>query len=115
MRVPQRSLLALSLIVAASGGAWIEPAQAGDAAAGRIKARAACETCHGEDGKGTLAGVPNLSGQRKEYLIEQLQAYRSGSRRNEQMSIIAKSLSDADIENVAEWYAGIKVTVEVPK
>jgi cytochrome c553 len=108
-------LLALALAVAASAGAWVEPARAADVAAGRAKARAACQACHGEDGKATLAGVPHLSGQQKEYLVEQLRAYRSGSRRNEQMTIVAKPLTDAEIENVSEWYASIKVTVEAPK
>lgn len=115
MRISQRCLITLSLAVAASAAAFSEPALAGDAAAGRSKAGTLCQTCHGEDGRATLAGVPNLSGQQKEYLIEQLRAYRSGSRRNEQMGIIAKPLTDADIENVAEWYSSIKVTVEMPK
>lgn len=114
MHATQRRLLALSLIVAALAGALIEPARAGDAAAGREKVRAACQTCHGEDGKATLVGAANLSGQQKEYLVEQLRAYRAGSRRHEQMNIIAKSLTDADVENVSEWYSSIKVTVEVP-
>jgi len=114
MHVTQRGLLALSLVVAALAGALTEPARAADAVAGRAKARAACQTCHGEDGKATVAGAANLSGQQKEYLVEQLRAYRSGSRRHEQMNIIAKSLADADIENVSEWYSSIKVTVETP-
>jgi len=115
MRIQPSNGLALLLVAAAASGAVITPAFAGDAAAGRAKARVACQTCHGENGQATLAGVPNLSGQQKEYLIEQLRAYRSGGRRNEQMSIIAKPLTDADIENLAEWYSGIKVTVEMPK
>jgi len=114
MRIPKISIVALSL-AAATSAAGLEPALAADAAAGRAKARAACQTCHGENGQATLAGIPNLSGQQKEYLIEQLRAYRSGGRRNEQMSIIAKMLTDADIDNVAEWYSAIKVTVEMPK
>ena len=115
MRVPQWRLLALSLVAAASAGALIEPARAADAALGRLMVRSTCQTCHGEDGKASVVGTPNLSGQQKEYLIAQLRAYRSGARRNEQMSIIAKPLTDADIENVSEWYASIKVTVEAPK
>lgn len=91
------------------------PAFAGDATAGRAKVKAACQVCHGEDGKALIAGAANLSGQQKEYLVEQLRQFRSGARRNEQMSIIAKPLSDADIDNVAEWYSGIKVQVEAPR
>lgn len=86
-----------------------------DLAAGRAKARTLCQNCHGEDGVAVLAGAANLSGQQKEYLRAQLRAYRSGSRQNEQMSIVAKTLSDADIESLADWYSAIKVTVEMPK
>jgi cytochrome c553 len=88
---------------------------AADRAAGRHKVLTLCQNCHGEDGRAILPGAANLSGQQKEYIVEQLRAFRSGSRRNEQMSVVAKTLSDADIENVAEWYSGIKVTVEMPK
>ena len=74
----------------------------------------ACRTCHGMDGQATTAMTPNLSGQQKDYLVIQMQAYRSGKRHHEQMSIIAGMLSDDDIENLADWYSGIKVTVEMP-
>lgn len=87
---------------------------AGDLKAGRTKAEMACETCHGVDGQATSAMVAHISGQQKEYLIIQLEAYRSGKRKHEQMSIIAGPLSDDDIENLAEWYSNINVTVEQP-
>ena len=88
---------------------------AGDAAAGRAKAQTLCQNCHGVDGMAVLPGAANLSGQQKEYLREQLRAFRSGSRQNPQMSVIAKMLTDADIENLSEWYASIKVSVNMPK
>jgi cytochrome c553 len=90
------------------------PLAAGDLSAGKAKAQAACQTCHGMDGQATLVLTANLGGQPKEYLVAQLKAYRSGKRHHEQMTIIAKMLSDADIENVSEWYSSIKVTVEMP-
>lgn len=77
--------------------------------------QALCQNCHGVDGVAVAPGAANLSGQQKEYLAAQLRAYRSGSRRNEQMSIIAKSLMDADIENLAQWYSSIKILIEMPK
>lgn len=63
----------------------------------------------------TLPGAANLAGQQKEYLLEQLRAFRAGSRVNPQMSVVAKTLSDAEIENLAEWYSSIQITVEKPK
>ncbi|MFZ1058205.1 MAG: cytochrome c [Candidatus Rokuibacteriota bacterium] len=115
MRVLKTAWFALFLLLAAPFGLLMEPAVAGDAAAGKVKARDVCQICHGEDGVAVLPGAANLSGQQKEYLREQLRAYRSGSRRDPQMNVIAKPLTDADIENLAEWYSGIKITIEMPK
>ncbi len=83
---------------------------AGDRDAGLAKATQ-CQTCHGRQGMATMPGVPNLAGQSDVYLAAQLKAFREGVRNNEQMSIIAKSLSDADIENLAAYFSQIKVTV----
>ncbi|HUJ87553.1 MAG TPA: cytochrome c [Burkholderiales bacterium] len=91
------------------------PGTAGAADAAPHLVRTLCQTCHGLDGVAVLQGAANLSGQQKEYLVEQLRAYRSGRRRNEQMTIIAKPLTDDDIEKLSEWYSSIKVTVETPK
>ena len=87
---------------------------AGDLTIGKAKAQSICQTCHGMNGQATTAMVPNLSGQQKQYLIIQLEAYRSGKRQHAQMNIIAQMLTDDDIDNVAEWYSNIKVFVEAP-
>ena len=115
MRISKKRLLAISLLLAALSGSLLEPALAGDTAAARAKVQSLCQNCHGEIGVAVVPGAANLSGQQKEYLLTQLRAYRSGSRKDDQMSIIAKMLTDADIENLAEWYSSIKVTVEMPK
>jgi cytochrome c553 len=49
------------------------------------------------------------------YLAKQLKAFKSGERQHEQMSIIADSLSDADIANLAAWLSAMKVTVTLPE
>jgi cytochrome c553 len=113
MRFATRQWLAPLLALCALGA--LRDARAGDAAAGRARVQALCQICHGMDGKAIVAGAANLSGQQKEYLEAQLKAFRSGARRHEQMNIIAKPLTDPDIENLAAWYSGIKVTVEMPK
>jgi cytochrome c553 len=59
--------------------------------------------------------VPNLAGESPLYLEKQLNAFRSGERKHEQMSIIAQSLQDNDISDLAAWYSKLKVTVEVPQ
>ena len=85
-----------------------------DEPAGKATIQSVCQTCHGMDGQATSAIVPNLSGQQKEYIIIQLESFRSGRRQHPQMHIIAQKLTDDDIENVAEWYSNIKVSVEPP-
>lgn len=108
----------LALNAALALAAFAPPASvvfAGELAAGKVKAQTACQTCHGMDGVATIAMVPNLSGQRRDYIIIQLQAYRAGQRQHAQMNIIAQMLSDDDIENVAEWYSAIKISVESPE
>ncbi|MYZ47092.1 c-type cytochrome [Propylenella binzhouense] len=87
--------------------------QAADAAAGKSKAQM-CAVCHGLDGIGKNPDVPNLAGESPIYIAKQLHAFKSGQRQHEQMSIIAQSLSDDDIANLAAWYASLKVTVEMP-
>ncbi len=70
--------------------------------------------CHGQNGIAPMPSAPNLAGQQELYLVEQLKHYRSGKRQHEVMSVIAKPLSDGDIEALAAWYASMKLTVEVP-
>ena len=91
------------------------PLQAADLGAGRTKVKSTCQVCHGLDGIGKLPDVPNLAGEGTIYLIKQLEAFRSGQRTHQQMSIIAKDLSDEEIANVATYYSAIKVTVELPE
>lgn len=58
--------------------------------------------------------APHLAGQPVFYLAAQLRAYRSGARRHEVMSVIARPLTDDDITNLAAWFASIRVEVQAP-
>ena len=93
--------------------AFAPAATAGDSAAGKGKTRA-CVTCHGVDGMSRVPDAPNLTGQIEMYLARQLRDYRAGKRTHQVMSIIAKNLSDTDIDDLAAWYASIKITVTPP-
>ena len=64
-----------------------------------------CIACHGADGLSANRAWPHLVALSKNYLIERLKAYRDGTRKNAMMAGIANGLSDADIENVAAYYA----------
>lgn len=115
MRIFKKKTLVTILLLTAPYAALPGTALAGDALAGRAKAQILCENCHGANGVAVLPGAANLSGQQREYLREQLRGYRAGSRQSPQMSVIAKMLTDVDIENLSDWYASIKISVEMPK
>jgi cytochrome c553 len=72
-----------------------------------------CKSCHGVDGKGGISAndvYPVIAGQRHFYLREQLLNWRSKSRSNspgQVMNVIAKSLSDAEIEALAEYISSM--------
>jgi len=95
-------------------GLAVDSAGAGDASAGRQKARK-CQPCHGIDGIARLPSAPHIAGENTVYLTAQLTAFRSGKRVHEIMSLIAKDLTDEDIADLAAWYASIRITVEVPE
>jgi len=85
-----------------------------DAAAGREKADQLCSTCHGVDGVAQIPNAPNLAGQPEIYLLESLDAYRTGKRQHEMMTVVAKDLSDQDVADLAAWYASIEFSVKMP-
>lgn len=68
---------------------------------------AMCAACHGEKGVSINPLWPNLAGQKKEYLKLQLTAFRDGHRVNELMSPVSKTLSDADIASLAEYFSSL--------
>lgn len=79
---------------------------AGDAAAGKLSA-AACAGCHGAAGISPNDTWPNLAGQNAVYLARILAAYKSGDQTDAAMTPLAQALSDADIQNLAVYYAGL--------
>jgi cytochrome c553 len=86
------------------------PGEAGDLKAGRAKALM-CQACHGLDGLSKVPDAPNIAGQTEPYIVAQLQAYKSGARKNEAMSLVAPSLSDKDIDDLAAYFSAIEIAV----
>lgn len=80
---------------------------AGDAAAGKAKS-ATCAGCHGAAGVSANPMWPNLAGQKEAYMVKQLKAFRDGTRVDPMMAPMAKPLSDADIDNLAAYFSGLK-------
>ena len=101
MRLAAAALLSLCCGVAAAGAQ--EPP-------GRAKAQA-CAACHGASGISTAPDAPHLAGQPRIYLVQQMKAFRSGKRAHEVMNVVARPLSDGDIEELADWYSSWAVEV----
>lgn len=64
-----------------------------------------CASCHGDDGNASGADMPTLAGQDARYFSKAMLAYKTGKRNHEQMYGAVESLSEADIENLAAFYA----------
>ena len=102
-------LLATALVTAAALPAWAaEPAKAAakpDLARGQEISTQVCAACHAADGSRGTPANPILQGQIPEYLVKQLQEFKSGKRENAIMQGMSATLSDADMKNVAAFYA----------
>lgn len=82
------------------------PARSADIEAGKAKS-VTCNACHGNNGISMIPMYPNLAGQKEQYLVLQLKAFRDGERKNMLMSPMVSGLSDADINNLAAYYANL--------
>jgi cytochrome c553 len=98
----------LVLAAHASGASAQAAAPAGDPEKGKEKV-AMCQGCHGIPGWRTaypeVYQVPKIAGQHQPYLVAALKDYKSGARSHPSMRAIAASLSDADMANLAAYYA----------
>jgi len=98
---------ALTIIASAAALAIASaPATAADAAAGKAKT-ATCVACHGQNGVAIAPNYPNLACQNEKYLVDALKQYKNGGRNNPLMKPMVAALSDADMENLAAYYAGL--------
>ncbi len=69
---------------------------------------ATCVACHGADGNSVNPIWPNLAGQHASYLVAQLKAFKSGAREELSMTAMVAPLSDDDIIELADYYAGLQ-------
>lgn len=76
-----------------------------DLVKGEASYTAMCASCHGADGNSSVPIQPKLAHQHPEYLVKQLQEFKSGKRKNAVMQGFASALSDEDMRNVSFWVA----------
>ena len=79
-----------------------------DLAKGEASFTAVCAACHAADGNSGTPANPKLAQQHPEYLVKQLQEFKSGKRANAIMSGFAATLSDDDMRNISYWVASKK-------
>lgn len=79
-----------------------------DLAKGEATYGAVCAACHGADGNSGTPAYPKLSQQHPEYLVKQLQEFKSDKRGNAVMKGFATALSDEDMKNISYWVAAKK-------
>jgi sulfide dehydrogenase cytochrome subunit len=97
-----------TLAVAFAAAPFAASAQTQDAL--YVKSLAAtCANCHGTDGN-TAAGspLPTLAGMSRDNLVAQLKAFRSGARPATIMHQLSRGYSDAQIEQLAAYFAAQK-------
>jgi cytochrome c553 len=110
------SLGAALAVLATTGIAHAQDANAGDAAKGALKVQM-CQGCHGIEGWRTafpeVYPVPRIAGQHPAYIMKALGEYKSGERSHPSMRAIAASLSDKDMADVAAYYAQTGLATKV--
>ena len=103
-----KSTLAILLFLLVGSALAQAPAPVGNAQAAKSKI-SMCTGCHGIPGYKTVYPqvyrVPMITGQQPVYIVNALQAYKSGARSHPSMRGIARSLSEQDMADLAAYYS----------
>lgn len=110
-------IVVLALTFAAAAQPAAGGMAGGDPAKGQQIAAQVCAACHNADGNSTVAANPKLAGQHADYLYKQLKNFKAeggkaAERNNAVMAGMVAALSDADMRNVAAYYAAQKLQPE---
>ena len=100
----KKKFAALTLCVLISGATSGQVLVVGSAEAGKSKA-VVCGACHGPDGNSVNPVWPSIAGQHPAYIVNQLQAFKSGTRTEPLMLGQAMLLSDEDMRNLAVYFS----------
>ena len=106
MKLIASFLIAAALVAPALSQAN-EPAKVAkaDVAKGEASYNGVCMACHGPAGNSSAPAYPKLAGQHADYIVKQLQEFKSGKRANAIMSGMAAGLSPEDMKNISAWLA----------
>ncbi len=107
-----KSMLALTLLAALAAPSIAADATATpkpDLAKGQATATQVCSACHAADGTRGSPANPIIAGQHADYLVKQLTEFKAAKRQNPVMQGMAAPLTEADVKNVAAFYASKEV------
>jgi cytochrome c553 len=102
--------IVLTLLALAACTQNSEPARkpaTADIAAGKVIAERDCKACHGANGGGVAPAIPHLAAQRESYLLASLNEYKEGKRSHAALKDMTKQMSEADLRNVAAYFASL--------
>jgi cytochrome subunit of sulfide dehydrogenase len=110
MTLTKTGLVRTLACAAALAAAWPLQAAAQNQDALYVRTLAAtCANCHGTDGRAAAnSPIPTLAGMPRDYLSTQLKAFKAGTRPSTIMTQLAKGYSDAQLEQIAAYFAAQK-------
>jgi cytochrome c553 len=86
----------------------------GNPATGKVQSTI-CATCHGAEGISVASNIPNLAGQHYEYLMEQIIAFRNGTRKSAVMNMMVRPMPLPELRNIAAYFSRLRITVRTSK
>lgn len=101
------------MVIVAVATCACTPLYAADANSARALA-ATCFTCHGTDGRSVGGVPPSLAGQSKAALLQAMRDFRDGKRPATIMHQHAKGYTDAQLDEIAGYFANVKPSTGAP-
>ena len=89
--------------------AAVTPAAHAGLEVGRVKSQV-CAACHGVDGNSVIPAIPSLAGLPRQFITQALFMFREGQRKSDQMTPFAAKLSNADLNDLAQYFFAQKMT-----
>jgi cytochrome c553 len=114
MNIKLASIFAMAGLAMIASAAQAESLVEGSAEAGKAKALT-CTACHGPEGNSANPLWPNIAGQNAPYILQQLKAFKGGSRMNPLMTSQAMMLSEDDMADLAVYYESLPGAAQAVK
>ena len=114
MNIKLAPLVALASLALIASQVQADSLVEGSAEDGKAKA-VTCTACHGPEGNSSSTMWPNIAGQNAPYLLDQLVAFKNGSRKDPLMTSQAMLLSDQDMADLAVYFESLPGAAQAVK